>query len=176
MSDIKIIKVNKNIADEIEKILLGDYFGWYYNYSTSFDNNDIKNNPDTFQFTHCFYDEKDNSKSHAFDSSLKLFASTKLKCKNFFRIKANFTTPSLKLKGKHQYIHTDVTNKDMSTFLYYVNDSDGDTIFFNKNKKEIKRVKPKKGTGVLFKSNTLHSGSNPINSDKRMVINYIFYE
>ena len=64
----------------------------------------------------------------------------------------------------------------MSTFLYYVNDSDGDTIFFNKNKKEIKRVKPKKGTGVLFKSNTLHAGSNPINSDKRMVINYIFYE
>ena len=44
------------------------------------------------------------------------------------------------------------------------------------NMKEIKRFKPKKGTGLVFKSNILHAGSNPVNYDKRIVINFNFYE
>ena len=32
------------------------------------------------------------------------------------------------------------------------------------------------GTGLIFKSNILHAGSNPVNYDKRIVINFNFYE
>ena len=56
--------------------------------------------------------------------------------------------------------------------LYYVNDSDGDTKFFNKDFELIKRVSPKKGKVVIFHSNTLHTSSNPIESPYRMVVNF----
>ena len=57
--------------------------------------------------------------------------------------------------------------------LYYVTDSDGDTIFYDKEGKEFKRVSPKKGRIVFFNGNISHSGSFPLKST-RIVINYNF--
>ena len=73
-----------------------------------------------------------------------------------------------------QIIYNDTDLTGYKSLIYYVNDSDGDTIFFNDNLKEIKRVNPKKGKAVLFDSNILHCGSNPINTLNRVVINFIF--
>ena len=77
-------------------------------------------------------------------------------------------------KSSHQPIHQDQILKGYMSLIYYINDSDGDTIFFNKDLKETKRVKPKKNTAVLFDSNILHCGCNPIKSMRRAVINFIF--
>lgn len=55
--------------------------------------------------------------------------------------------------------------------LYYVNDSDGDTVFFDNNNVEIKRVTPKKGRVVLFNGAIMHSGGIPKESP-RCVINF----
>lgn len=55
--------------------------------------------------------------------------------------------------------------------LYYVNDADGDTVFFDKNKKIIKRVTPKKGRLVFFKGDISHSGGIPKKSP-RCVVNF----
>jgi hypothetical protein len=61
------------------------------------------------------------------------------------------------------------------TFLYYVNDSSGDTFFFDDNKELIKRVCPKRGTGVLFNSRILHAGSYPKDENSpRCVINFMY--
>ena len=69
--------------------------------------------------------------------------------------------------------HIDLDPGDEHTVvLYYVNDSDGDTKFFNKDFELIKRVSPKKGKVVIFHSNTLHTSSNPIESPYRMVVNF----
>ena len=57
--------------------------------------------------------------------------------------------------------------------LYYVNDSDGDTIFFNNEKKEIKRVSPKKGRVAFFDGNIFHSSSSPT-KNTRAVLNFDF--
>ena len=57
--------------------------------------------------------------------------------------------------------------------LYYVNDSDGDTILYNKNKEEIKRVSPKKGKAIFFDGSIYHSAGIPKNSH-RAVINFNF--
>ena len=93
-------------------------------------------------------------------------------------------------------IHVD-TDKKCYTVLYYVNDSDGDTIFLNKttkdfsyekyekmryekdwyeNQKEIFTEvafsqKPKKGMAVLFDGSIYHASSTPT-KNKRCVINF----
>ena len=173
MLNVKKIKIKKKLADDIEELLTSNNFGWFFNPTTAHKSEKLS---DTFQFTHKFYDELYNSSSFYYQNVLDLFHATNIKYEKFLRIKSNFTVPSFKLATKHQHIHRDIQNENVSTFLYYVNESDGDTIFYDDNKKEIKRFKPKKGTGLLFKSNILHAGSNPVKYDKRMVINFNFYE
>jgi len=79
--------------------------------------------------------------------------------------------------------HQDSEDEEFSTLIYYVNDSDGDTIFFssdnnnqntNINLKIEERVSPKCGSAVVFKSSQYHTSSNPITSQRRLVINMIF--
>ena len=68
--------------------------------------------------------------------------------------------------------HTDRPEEHLG-LIYYVNDSDGDTIFFENNK-ELQRVTPKKGRIVLFDGNTLHAGGLPTNNP-RCIVNYNLY-
>jgi|TARA_B100001769_G_C21862581_1_gene467034 hypothetical protein len=78
-------------------------------------------------------------------------------------------------KENHNIPHIDLYNEHYEenfSLIYYVNDSDGDTKFFNKDFELIKRVSPKKGKVVIFHSNTLHTSSNPIESPYRMVVNF----
>lgn len=58
-------------------------------------------------------------------------------------------------------------------FLYYVTNSDGDTIFYDDNNSEIKRISPKKGRAVIFDGSILHSGSSPTKNE-RIAININF--
>jgi len=70
-------------------------------------------------------------------------------------------------------IHVDV-DLPHQVFLYYVNDSDGDTVFFKDDKKtEIKRVTPKKGRGVFFNGSINHCSTRPFKSH-RCIFNYDF--
>jgi hypothetical protein len=55
--------------------------------------------------------------------------------------------------------------------LYYVNDADGDTVFYNNQGQVIKRVTPKKGRLVMFDGLTLHSGGIPKNGP-RCIVNF----
>lgn len=108
---------------------------------------------------------------------------------DILRIKANLQTRAPHTtKNTHSFPHMDFPppgNDDIITFLYYVNDSDGDTYFFKdkiddikgdpkdlNNLNIIKQVSPKKGRLVMFRGDILHAGSNPINSNLRIVINY----
>lgn len=73
-------------------------------------------------------------------------------------------------------IHPDLREEDVPgaiTILYYVNDSDGDTYFFN-NEECIKRIKPVKGTAAIYPANTYHAGSTPVESKNRTVLNMVF--
>ena len=78
-------------------------------------------------------------------------------------------------------VHFDTPNPH-HVLIYYVNDSDGDTFFFDRrhgevwitdgNYKVIDRVSPKKGRFVLFDGSIYHAGSNPREYDRRMVLNF----
>lgn len=73
------------------------------------------------------------------------------------------------------------------SFLYYINDSDGDTVFFNQHQRVnyhydtedekltvLQKVTPKMGRGIFFESNRYHSSSNPKNTENRLVLNFNF--
>lgn len=55
--------------------------------------------------------------------------------------------------------------------LYYVNDADGETVFFDKNNNIVERVQPKKGRIVFFNGDILHSGGIP-KEFPRCVVNF----
>ena len=70
---------------------------------------------------------------------------------------------------EHYSPHTDLPF-DHFVVLYYVNNSDGDTVFFDKDA-IVKRVSPKRGRVVLFDGNILHGGGIPKNGP-RSVVNF----
>ena len=83
-----------------------------------------------------------------------------------------FITVPHKTKLDFYAPHTDRPEKHLG-LIYYVNDSDGDTVFFEKEK-IIEKVTPKKGRIVLFDGETLHSGGFPTDNP-RCIVNFNIY-
>lgn len=96
-----------------------------------------------------------------------------------------FITVPHKTSLPHYAPHTDLEIEHLA-LIYYVNDSDGDTVFFeipeiDKNAtgfdvndvapREIDRVTPKKGRVVLFDGDHLHAGGYPSDTP-RCIVNY----
>ncbi len=193
---IKVIEdfLPEDIQNNLEKLMTDEVkFPWFLYSKTAksdayFDDNVIE----TSQLVHQFM-IYGSPNSKYFNEVFTLVEH--LQKKVDFEIPKEFLFPKWdRIKGNclfpyHNYtednyhpIHQDKDKKDnYYTFLYYVNDSDGDTRFFSDNdnvpnahREPIFRYTPKKGTGVLFPSETWHCSSNPMKSDYRMVINYIF--
>jgi len=101
--------------------------------------------------------------------------------KKLQRIKANLLTPSRPtFENKCNIPHTDGFY-ETDTVLYYVNDSDGDTIIFEENLHTYKgtfnkdiTISPKMGRVAFFDSSTYHTSSCPINSKYRIVLNIVY--
>ena len=86
------------------------------------------------------------------------------------RLFVDFPTPNPQLDGPP---HIDL-NSPHWVCLYYINDSDGDTVFFKDDMKtEIKRVPPKKGRIAFFDGSIYHAGT-PSETNSRAVVNFNF--
>lgn len=71
--------------------------------------------------------------------------------------------------------HPDFKDPDLITFLYYVTDSDGDTFIFNEETDTVlSRHTPKKGTGIVYPSSTIHAASVPMKYEIRSALNIIY--
>lgn len=115
---------------------------------------------------------------------------TNTKVSNIIRIKANLllNQEGPKLQPPHvdgmRMIDNKYVFEGKKSLIYYVNDSDGDTVLYNERFNgepvgrvtEQLRVTPKKGRAIIFDSNQIHSGSAPTNKAYRVVINCIFGE
>ncbi len=87
------------------------------------------------------------------------------------RIKVNCQTVSSSGEQVIQGYHTDNPYKDCKTAILYLDDADGYTIFEHNNQK----VYSKSNRIVTFPSHLMHSGTTPVGSMRRMVINFNYF-
>ena len=100
-----------------------------------------------------------------------------IEIKETLRIKANILNKTNKQDHIHPP-HVDMNIPHM-VLLYYVNDSDGDTIIFNEKycSEETpmltvdKVITPRAGSAIIFDGLTYHSSSSPKNTKERIVLN-----
>lgn len=178
--------ISPEMQSHIENVFLNSgSFPWLLNLRT---NDYLDKNNDTFQFTHPFFMDEEIC-SEYYPVAINLFNSFLnkhgLSCSKLIRAKANLTTKNNELECQEPHIDTDIEHK---VFLYYINDSDGDTIFYKddvdlsspvKEKQNLlidKRVSPLKGRAVVFDGMTYHSASNPKINNLRAVINIAYIE
>ena len=175
--DKAVTKNNKNIV-------------WHARESTSgisqypkLKNNNITISEDE-QYVHsASFHENKISEIHDFGVDiLNTFAKKHgIEVKKILRIKANILNKTNKKDHIHPP-HIDMNIPHM-VLLYYVNDSDGNTIIFNEKYcyEEIttltvdKVITPKAGSAIIFDGLTYHSSSSPKNTKERIVLN-INYE
>jgi hypothetical protein len=102
------------------------------------------------------------------------------------RIRRTMRTPDT-TETTYNTPHVDLMHdKPFWTFVYYIEESDGQTIFFDQtyekgsnaslkeSPKIIQRVPHSKGNGVLFDGFRYHAGNSPLKYVKRTVINFDF--
>ena len=180
--------IDDEYQDGIKNVLMGRYvfrdkeFPWYYSSDITDSTNIYSQARPAMSHKYVDYDEKTNvTKKHTmFHSLFKLLLVTtceRMNIKNADVLQGrSFLQFPLNLKDKTvDTPHIDMKRKHL-VVLYYVCDSDGDTIIYNEreesNSYTIKKsVTPKKGRTVLFDGSLYHTAQQPINNI-RCVVNY----
>lgn len=148
---------------------------------------------DDVGFFHMAFDGEYTSQHFDFFRAILEFFTekTNIQVEKLLRIRLRYTHKSVgHSESKYAAPHVDFnTGESYNTLVYYVDDSDGDTIIFDKifNSSEevynpvfsepipeLVRYSPKKGSGIFFNGHRYHSGNYPINYSSRIVINYDF--
>ena len=186
-----IIDVDRQ--NDIIKLLIKDYdydgkypFPWYYIDDITLDEGDSRSQRRP-GFTHEYvaYDgiEKSTGKQLSRFHNLLLpilkNACLKMEIKDInVLLGRSFLQLPLNLKNRDvDTPHRDIYDRDdFFVVLYYVCDSDGDTIIYNETKESdqytIKqRVTPKKGRVVIFDGILMHTAEHPLNNT-RCIVNY----
>ena len=192
MNNIEVIDnfLEENIFNNIYNQIHDGSFPWFRNKNSYTvdkkdlnDTNNFKDMMEYMQFVHIFftYNKLENAyvRSNHFhiiegicNQLAKKFPDEEVLVQ---RAKVNLQPQNLKFnENNHNSPHIDLKNEKHQVLLLYINDSDGDTFFFDKNNKIIKRVSPVKNRAIIFDGDILHAGSHPKINDCRIVINMDF--
>lgn len=136
------------------------------------------------QFYHVFYGKNDNLKDiYQTESAVECLQVFKrleslqplfLRDFQLYRGKINITTVQPNYpKNNFSGPHIDTDDDNFWSLIYYINDSDGDTHLFLRDR-TVKSFTPRQGSALLFKSNIYHSGSPPHLSTNRAILNFVF--
>lgn len=191
---IKIVDnlISKDFQEEIKRVMLGHSFPWYFAEDITFGKNLIESEKlgQTHPaHAHLFCRNKTPT-SNFFDlvrplanfgaAEVNITLNDVVQCRSFlqFPLSDNF------LKKKLDRLHIDLPY-DHLVVLYYVLDSDGDTLIVDKTRKEnkeeyhyevedfniLKRVTPKQGRAVIFDGKYYHTAMQPC-KNMRCIINF----
>ena len=173
--------LSKTYYNSISEQLTGPSCEWWYN-------NNISNTPSStdfneYGFSHTFWHEKTgqtNAPLTHFIQPLLFQILDVTDCDFLFRARADMVTWS-----KEDFIHPAHIDFPIpnTASVFYINETDGDTIFYNvepkdvpkdkdyKDLKEYDRVSPSPNRLVLFDGDFLHTGCSPIKHKNRILIN-----
>jgi len=134
------------------------------------------------QFTHFLYMHGEEKASSHIGILRPIFDELQKRCGviTMFRAKINVTYPYPPFMSyQSQVPHTDMAYDDgrkvpHQVFLYYINDADGPTYFYNENNELVDAIEPKMGRAVIFDGSILHAGSNPVKFPLRFALNINF--
>lgn len=169
----------QNVESRVHDLMTAIQFPWYWNAE-----NIIPETPDDnlSQLTHMFYEDRKAS-STQWNSSVSLIVGhfvqvANVKVKRIIRVKGNLI-PNLahNKESLDNLIHTDIPHDrpgNFVSFVYYVIDSDGDTVVYANDKKTIVETSPPiRGNCIWFNSKTWHRSTVPAKHKRRIVINFI---
>lgn len=152
---------------------------WAFAYNTYGPNvPDLKEIQESFQFVLC---PKPDNIIHvkAKEIFTRFAEKNNISFSQLFRIKINCLTMSDSI-DKYHGPHVD-DNIDHKVFIYYINDSDGDTYLFNERYGEnpgrftvSTRINPEMGKGICFDGSIYHASSSPNKNMSRLVLNINF--
>jgi hypothetical protein len=173
--------------DALEADITRRSFPWMYIEDVTFENFGSNSG-----LVHAAYDfGKPPSEFHPFIKPLIYSIEEKsgIKVNELLRIRIGFLQPKLN-NTIHNAPHVDF-NQPHYTACYYVSDSDGDTVLFDKTITnlgidlteenlynfttdtqftEVARCAPKKGRVFVFPGEQFHASTNPINHQRRLVV------
>lgn len=185
--------VEPAVSEEIERLYLSRAFPWYFYANV---NNTIRpeerhshttiiHDPtryeESFGFSNLLFPTDDpNSELLKYPKFLleTFLNKHRIVPKQLMRIKANMLVRTAS-ESRPFAPHVDMPIPHW-VLIYYVNDSDGDTVILDKtfpdreNAQVIHRVSPKRGRAVLFDGRHYHCGTCPSHHDVRVVFNYDF--
>jgi hypothetical protein len=164
--------INFNLADKIEEQLTDIHFPYNYLQNVTYGNSSNTYKPG---FLHEFFDfeNKINNVYTSFlNQILYSFCFTQqINILHYFKGRVFMHIPSL--NQDKDIIHVDTITPHW-VCLYYVCDSDGDTILYKDDyKTELKRITPKKNRIVFFEGSIPHCSTPPSNNH-RIIINFNF--
>jgi hypothetical protein len=163
--------------EDIKNTLKDHSFPWYYTSDVTY-NDDIKN-PAMYHV----FKTKSHTTSPFFNFISPMAYLTGLQIKDIVRAKSFLQFP-LATQSKVDKLHVDVPYKH-TVLLYYVFDSDGDTIIVDKKLEHktietnlnfqdftiLEKVTPKQGRAIIFDGEYYHTAEQP-NENMRCIINF----
>jgi hypothetical protein len=194
--DIKIIDnfLEDNEFNKLSEIMLSPKFPWFYIDTVSLPAVDgsLVIDPlavETAGLNHSIFDREWNVTSFSYEYLLPLFAKIEedfgYTKDHLYRARSSLKWPKVGYtKDNYNLPHVDYFFPH-ETMIYYINDSDGNTRIFDQeftrthtdmgigpeNFTIKQQVEPKANRLVWINGFQYHTASNPINSDKRVIIN-----
>jgi hypothetical protein len=180
--------VHENYKDRIKRTLSNDKFTWFYQDSSKkkyINRESVTDSVDieyVVQFSNTLFDN-DQMLSEHIEFVQKIMKNLEEKegvvCSRMIHVSCSMLS-----KGSDKY-HTPFTNNKVDdntyTLIYYVNNSDGDTVLFNETYSSDPveltvnhRQAPTEGCALLFKSNTYSANTSPSITNTAISINIIF--
>jgi len=179
---VKIIDDFANVKEQLEIINYTNNNNLLYSFnSTSITNKKFmtSNTIDYPQIVHEIIRDDEVYNNVLFSYIYTLLFKHKLSNNFIHRIKINTTFPYPK-NNENNYgpIHTDISDINVNgiSIIYYINNSDGDTLFFDDDLNVTKKVTPRQGRAVIFNNKIKHAACCPINSICRQVVNMVLYK
>jgi hypothetical protein len=176
VEDVLGINAYKQILNSIDN----SNFPWHYKQNVHYphlSSSDIASHG----FLHIFYwDEQ--PRSQYFDLALNILLNICDKLNyNFDQIIRMHAALTLNVGKQHYgFPHTDMgessdfwNNKKWKTVVYYLNESDGDTVLYN-GKDIFKKISVKKNKAIIFDGQTYHSAMLPMLNPYRITLNFNF--